>query len=113
MEINFKTKTRKDNDQPYAEAVSLRFKIALIDLLNSFYQASNISQFYNGGSSSNIEDLAHVASLAETARTAKAEIDRLVRDYAIVYDSKRIKIAPMHEYVLNTEDRLWGRRRVA
>jgi len=97
----------------YQEVVRTRFKQALVDLLNSFYQVSHISRAEDRGGSLDISCLAELSSAAEIARTAKTEIDNLTRDYAIVYDPKELRINPMHEYVCLIEKDLWSREDVA
>ena len=106
MELNINA---CESGEGYQDSVSVMFNQALADLMNSFYQASDISQFYHGRNITNIEDLAHVSSLAETARAAKANLEKLADDYSIDYDEKKLRIVPMHEYVCIVEKDLWER----
>ena len=108
MQLRINTEP-SENDQPYEDAVSLMFKEALVKLFNSFIFARD----YHGVNSASVDDLLDVASLAENARDAKAELDQLVADYSIDYDPKRIKIVSMHDYVCLVESNLWGERHVA
>ena len=105
MELNIHA---EESGTDYQDVVSIRFKEALVNLLNSFHQAKGLSKFYQGRVSADFEGLTHAAFIAQKARTAKDVLEQLIVDYSIIPDPK-LKIVPMHDYVCETERELCSR----